>query len=39
MDDAAVVVHVIEPKEDLLRDLLDKRNGNPFILVLLDEAE
>ena len=39
MNDAATAVHVVESKEDLLRDLLDQVHGHTFVLVSLDEAE
>ena len=39
MYDAATAVHVVEPEEDLLRDLLDEVHGDALVLVSLDEAE
>ena len=39
MDDATTAVHVVEPKEDLLRDLLDEVHGDALVLVPLDETE
>lgn len=39
MDDAAAPVHVVQPKQDLLRDLPDKRSWNALCLMPLDEAE
>lgn len=39
MNDAAFRVQVIEPQQDLFRDLLDDVRGNPSMLVPLDQAQ
>ena len=39
MDDAATSVHIIQPQQDLLRDLPDERHRHALVLMALDEAE
>ena len=39
MDDATTAMHVVEPKEDLFRNLLDEVDRNALILVPADEPE
>lgn len=39
VDDATTAVHIIEPEEDLLRDLLDDVHWHALVLVALDQAE
>ena len=39
MDDAAAAVHIIQPKQYLLRDLLHEVHRHALVLVALDEPE
>lgn len=39
MYDTATSVHVVEAKENLLRDLLDELHGHAFVLMAFNEAE
>lgn len=39
MYDAATPVHIIEPEQDLLRDLSAEVHGDTFVLMPFDETE
>ena len=39
MNNPAIFVHVVEPKQYLLRDLLDEVHRDALVLVSLDQAE
>lgn len=39
MNDSAAAVHIVQPEQDLLSDLLDEVHGNAFVLVTFDKAK
>ena len=39
MNNPAIFVHVVEPEQYLLRDLLDEVHGHALVLMALDEPE
>ena len=39
VNDPTTPMHVVEPEQDLLRDLLDEVHGHALVLMPLDEAE
>jgi hypothetical protein len=39
VDDPTAAMHIVQPEENLLRNLAHEMHGHAFVLVALDEAE